>query len=194
MSPVVSPRPARPAHPSPPLSRAAGGGSPRPHAPVFSEIERLLEAGHSSSSSRSESVSPSQVALETLPRDDDDDDDDEHDTSEMILNNLYCVSCGTELTSAGKKFATCNDCGTVPQDRVSRAKWTSNALEDGQKEGEANAAANVMPFRFVRGDTLNAEDMLRLQRSANSRKETLLGLSTSLQSWSDDMTRSFPTK
>ena len=155
----------------------------RAHAPVFSEIEKLLEGGTRSSSSSSaspRSVSPSQLALDTLPCDDDDDD---HDTSEMIINNLYCVSCGVELTAAGKKFATCSDCGSVAKDTASTAVVAAAAA--------TAAPADVIPFRFVRQDTLSAEDMLRLQRKANSRKETMLGLSTSLQSWSEDMTRSF---
>jgi hypothetical protein len=65
---------------------------------------------------------------------------------------------------------------------------------------EAAAAAGVaddgqgISYRFVRSETLSAEDAALLQRKETSRKETLLGLSTSLQSWSDDMTRSFPKK
>ncbi len=164
----------------------------RVHGPVFDEIEKLLEGGQSSSSSSPRSVSPTAQALEMLSG-----DMDEHDTSEMIFNNLYCISCGAELSSAGKKFATCDDCGALAVARGDDVQWQPNAAATAAQDaaaatGGAAVEGQDISYRFVRSETLSAEDAALLHRKETSRKETLLGLSTSLQSWSDDMTRSFP--
>lgn len=67
------------------------------------------------------------------------------------------------------------------------SQWLVNELEENN-----TAELEGFAIHFHHGESLSAEDAVVLKGRENSRKETLLGLSVSIQSWSEDMTKSFP--
>ena len=113
---------------------------------------------------------------------------EKYDISELMAQNQFCVTCGIELTGDQKKFPSCEHCGAFLVEKMKDPQWQVNDLEQENNTAELEGFA----IHFHHGESLSAEDAVVLRGRENTRKETLLGLSMSIQSWSEDMTKSFP--
>jgi hypothetical protein len=114
-------------------------------APVFDEIEKLLMEGESSSE-REEDVNKTLEALE----------EEKYDVSEMMTRNLYCVTCGVELTGGQRKFPACDHCGTYLVEKMKDPQWQMNDLEQEHNTAELEGFA----IHFHHNETLSAEDVV----------------------------------
>ena len=152
------------------LQRAKMEGS----GPIFDEIDQLLSSPPQSLVRGPNSVMHDDKHLIMQPSVIDECGDD---TSEMMLQNLYCVTCGAQLDGSGK-FATCGDCGHFLLEQPSEGRASG-------KEVVWNEPAEDVRYSFIRNESLTASTLEEYQVREQTRRMTQLGLSQSLSSWSE---------
>lgn len=187
----ASPRAARvPLHQarsSPLLSRPAVSLKLKSSGDLFDEIDQLLDDDQEEPAANIlESTSEGLLTLETSQQSLDRLQElsviealDDHDTSEMMLKNMYCLSCGAQLDGSGK-FTTCAECGHFMMEKLGdKAEWTENEAGSGSEVKDIH-------YSFVKNDTLSAAEVEAYLSREHTRKRTMLGISKNLAEWSEE--------